>query len=97
MTNRPNGTPYIGVTNDIGRRAWEHRRGEGARFTSRHGLTRLVFMERHEDIETAIRPEKSLKRWPRAWKLDLVEGADKVSTVSFLGRLDPHTESWEVR
>ena len=73
MTNRPNGTPYIGVTNDIGRRAWEHRRGEGARFTSRHGLTRLVFMERHEDIETAIRREKSLKRWPRAWKLDLVE------------------------
>ena len=73
MTNRPLGTLYISVTNDIARRAWEHRQGTGSAFTSRYQLTRLVFMERHEDIELAIKREKSLKRWPRPWKLDLVE------------------------
>ena len=73
MTNRPFGTLYIGVTNDIARRAWEHRQSTGSVFTARHQLTRLVFMERHEDIEIAIQREKSLKRWPRPWKLDLIE------------------------
>jgi putative endonuclease len=73
VTNRPFGTLYIGVTNDIGRRAWEHRQGSGSSFTSRYALTRLVFMERHEDIVTAIRRERSIKRWSRRWKLDLIE------------------------
>ena len=73
MTNRAFGTLYIGVTNDIGRRAWEHRQSTGATFTSRYKLTRLVYMERHEDIVTAIQRETSLKRWPRSWKMDLIE------------------------
>ena len=73
VTNRPWGTLYAGVTNDIARRAWEHRSGTGSAFTSRYMLTRLVYMERHDDIVTAIQREKSLKRWPRRWKLDLVE------------------------
>jgi putative endonuclease len=73
MTNRPSGTLYVGVTNDIARRAWEHRDGSGSGFTARYGLTRLVYIERHEDIETAIRREKRLKHWPRSWKLDLIE------------------------
>jgi putative endonuclease len=73
MTNRPSGTLYVGVTNDIARRAWEHRDGSGSGFTARYGLTRLVSIERHEDIETAIRREKRLKHWPRSWKLDLIE------------------------
>ena len=73
MTNRPFGTLYIGVTNDIGRRAWEHRQGMKPGFTARYALTRLVFMERHDDIVTAILREKTLKRWPRSWKLDLIE------------------------
>jgi len=73
MTNRACGTLYIGVTNDIARRAWEHRQCIGTGFTARYALVRLVFMERHEDIETAIRREKALKRWSRAWKLDLIE------------------------
>jgi putative endonuclease len=73
VTNRPFGTLYIGVTNDIARRAWEHRQGLGSGFTARHDLTRLVYMERHEDIEIAIQRETSLKRWSRSWKLDLIE------------------------
>ena len=73
MTDRPFGTLYIGVTNDMARRAWEHRQGSGSAFTTRYRLSRLVFMERHEDIETAIRRESSLKHWPRSWKLDLID------------------------
>ena len=73
MTKRPFGTLYIGVTNDIARRAWEHRQRVGSGFTARYGLDRLVYMDWHEDIEIAIQRETSLKRWPRSWKLDLIE------------------------
>ena len=72
MTNEPNGILYIGVTSDIARRAWEHREGVADGFTRRYGLKRLVYMERHEDIEMAIRREKRLKHWPRAWKVRLI-------------------------
>lgn len=72
MTNRPDGTLYIGVTSDLLRRVWEHREGLIEGFTKRHGLTRLVFFERHDDIGTAIQREKSLKRYPRAWKIRLI-------------------------
>ena len=74
MANRPFGALYIGVTNDISRRAWEHRQRQGNGFTARYGIVRLVYMERHEEIEVAIRRETALKHWPRAWKLDLIEG-----------------------
>ena len=72
MTNRPNGTLYTGVTNDLARRVWEHREGIVDGFTKRYGLKRLVYAERHDDIRTAIQREKSLKRWPRAWKVRLI-------------------------
>ena len=72
MTNRPNGTLYIGVTNDIARRAYEHREGLIEGFTKRYGLKRLVYMEAHADIRDAIQREKSLKHWPRAWKVRLI-------------------------
>jgi len=72
VTNRPNGTLYIGVTSDLARRAWEHREGVAEGFTKRHGLKRLVYAERHEDIRDAIRREKRLKRWPRQWKINLI-------------------------
>ncbi|MBV9637211.1 MAG: GIY-YIG nuclease family protein, partial [Methylobacteriaceae bacterium] len=69
MTNRPNGTLYIGVTSDIARRAYEHREGLIEGFTKRYGLKRLVYMEAYADIRDAIQREKSLKHWPRAWKV----------------------------
>jgi len=66
MTNRTDGTLYIGVTSDLARRVWEHREGLVDGFTRRYGLKRLVYSEHHDDIQTAIQREKSLKRWPRA-------------------------------
>ena len=65
VTNRPNGTLYLGATGDIARRAWEHREGVVDGFTKRYGLTRLVYAERHDDIAAAIRREKTMKHWPR--------------------------------
>lgn len=67
MTSRPNGTLYTGVTNDIVRRAYEHRTGAIRGFTKRYGLHRLVYFEWHDDIRAAIQREKNIKEWPRAW------------------------------
>ncbi|HXP96167.1 MAG TPA: GIY-YIG nuclease family protein [Telmatospirillum sp.] len=72
MTNRPNGTLYVGVTSDLARRVCEHRDGVVDGFTKRYGLKRLVFVECHEDIQTALQREKTLKHWPRAWKVNLI-------------------------
>jgi putative endonuclease len=73
VADKPLGTLFVGVTNDIARRAWEHRQGLGTGFAARYRLTHLMHMERHEDNVTAIRREKRLKKWPRRWKLDLIE------------------------
>jgi putative endonuclease len=72
MTNRRNGILYIGVTNDIARRAWEHREGLVDGFTKKYGLKLLVYAERRDDIRDAIQREKTMKRWPRAWKVRLI-------------------------
>jgi putative endonuclease len=72
ITNKPNGTLYSGVTNNIARRAWEHREGVADGFTKRYELKRLVYAERHEDIGVAIQREKNIKHWPRAWKVKLI-------------------------
>ncbi len=72
MSNRPNGTLYIGVTNDIARRAYEHREGIFPGFTKRYDLKRLVWFEQHEDIRDAIHREKTMKAWLRAWKVRIV-------------------------
>jgi putative endonuclease len=76
MTNRPFGTLYVGVTNDIARRASGHRQGTGSLFTSRYGLTRLIYMDRHEDIATAIQRETRIKRWPRSRKVAMIEAVN---------------------
>jgi putative endonuclease len=72
MTNRPNGTLYVGVTSNLARRVGEHKEGLIDGFTCRYGLKLLVFAEHHEEILRAIQREKSLKHWPRAWKVDLI-------------------------
>jgi len=73
MTNRPFGPINTGVTNDISRRARGHRNGKGSAFTARYHLFRLVYAERHEEISTAIQREKTIKHWPRMWKMNLIE------------------------
>src|SRR5215472_12951367 len=72
MTNRPDGTLYIGVTGDLPRCVREHKDGLIPGFTARYGLKRLVNAERHEEILRAIQREKTMKHWPRAWKVDLI-------------------------
>ena len=73
LTNKIGGTLYIGVTNDLIRRVAEHRLKIAESFTKRHDLTRLVYFECFDQIEQAIHREKRLKKWPRAWKISLVE------------------------
>jgi putative endonuclease len=72
MTNRPNGVLYTGVTNDIARRAYEHRERLMPGFTRRYGLKRLVYLEPYEEISAAIQRERSMKHWPRTWKVRLI-------------------------
>jgi putative endonuclease len=60
------------VTSDIAARAFQHRSDSGSDFCRKHGLTRLVYIERHERIDDAITREKAIKRWKRAWKLNLI-------------------------
>ena len=73
MTNRPQGTLYIGVTSDLVKRAYEHRTNAADGFTKRYNLHRLVWFEPHADAENAILRENRLKKWRRAWKLRLIE------------------------
>jgi putative endonuclease len=76
MTNKPNGTLYIGVTSDIARRVWEHRESVVDGFTKRYGLRRLVYVEAHESIGAAIQREKTMKLCPRQWKLRTISAAN---------------------
>jgi putative endonuclease len=72
MTNRPNGTLYVGVTSSIRRRVAEHKDGLIVGFTRHYGLHWLVYIERHENILSAIQREKNIKHWSRAWKVRLI-------------------------
>jgi putative endonuclease len=72
MTNRPNGILYVGVTDNLPRRAWEHRKGLIDGFTKHYGLKRLAYFEQFEDIRYARQREQNLKHYPRAWKVRLI-------------------------
>jgi len=76
MTNRSSGTLYIGVTANIAARVTQHREASGSDFCREHGLTRLVYVERHERIEDATGREKAVKAWRRSWKLNLIGRAN---------------------
>jgi len=71
--NRRNGVIYIGHTENLGRRVFEHREGVYPGFTKRHGCKTLVWAEWHETRETALRRERAMKEWRRSWKLMLIE------------------------
>jgi len=74
MASDRNGTLYIGVTNDLIRRVYEHRTHiDPSSFTARYGVTKLVYYETFDDAENAIRREKRLKKWNRLWKMRLIE------------------------
>jgi putative endonuclease len=76
LASKRHGTPYVGVTGDLVRRMWMHRRHPSA-FCARHRVDRLVWYEPQPDMNTAIRQEKRLKRWRRAWKIALIEAGNR--------------------
>jgi putative endonuclease len=73
MASKRNGTLYIGVTNNLERRAYEHQNGLVEGFTKKYGIGLLVYYEQTQSVHSAIAREKQLKKWERKWKLRLIE------------------------
>lgn len=73
LANRKNGTIYAGSTADLAARMGAHKSGTGSRFTAKYGCARLVWYQRFDEMAPAIAFEKRLKRWPRKWKINLIE------------------------
>jgi putative endonuclease len=71
--SRRYGTLYLGVTNHLSRRAWQHKTKVFPGFSAKYGVDRLVWYETYERIEEAIAREKALKKWRRDWKIRLIE------------------------
>ena len=76
MASAPYGTLYVGVTNNLAYRAWQHREGHGSSFCRKYDVHRLVHYEVFEDIQNAIQREKRLKKWNRRWKVELIEATN---------------------
>ncbi|HEY7459581.1 MAG TPA: GIY-YIG nuclease family protein [Xanthobacteraceae bacterium] len=72
LASAPNGTLYVGMTNNLVRRVFEHREGLIEGFTTKYGVKRLVYYEQYEDPTNAIQREKNIKHWSRKWKIDLI-------------------------
>lgn len=76
MASRRNGTIYVGVTDDLVKRVWQHKEGVFDGFTRRYGCKILVWFDATEDVMSAIQREKQIKEWKRRWKLRLIEQAN---------------------
>ncbi|ODT49162.1 GIY-YIG nuclease family protein [Devosia sp. 63-57] len=73
LANHPRGKIYVGVTNNLVRRVWEHREGVADGYTKEHTIKQLVHFDVLETVRLAIQREKNLKHWIRAWKVALIE------------------------
>jgi putative endonuclease len=73
LASKRNGTLYIGVTSDLQKRSWEHKNDLFDGFTKKYGVHQLVYYELHDNMVSAITREKQLKKWNRAWKLELIK------------------------
>ena len=73
LASRRNGTLYVGMTDNIGQRVWQHKSGAIAGFTKKCGVKLLAWYETHETRESAFIRERQIKKWNRAWKLELIE------------------------
>jgi len=73
LANKKNGTLYIGVTSNLVKRVWEHKKNLVDGFTKRYNVHQLVWYEVHESMNSAIQREKRLKGWKRSWKIKLIE------------------------
>ena len=76
LASKRNGTLYIGVTSNLIKRIWEHKNNLVQGFTKQYNVHDLVWYERHENMESAIAREKTLKEWKRIWKLELIESSN---------------------
>ncbi len=76
LASQPNGTLYIGMTNNLVRRVWEHRQESVEGFTKKYKVDRLVYSESYDRPQAAIQREKRLKKWNRAWKIQLIESVN---------------------
>ena len=73
LASKRNGKLYIGVTSNLQKRIWEHKNDLVEGFTKKYGVHRLVYYELHDDMPSAVSREKQIKKWNRAWKLELIE------------------------
>jgi putative endonuclease len=73
LASKRNGTLYIGVTNNLIRRVYEHKQGSIEGFVKKYNVNQLVFYEETNDVESAINREKQMKKWKRQWKIDLIQ------------------------
>lgn len=78
LANKRNGILYVGLTNNIERRTWQHKNEFYLGFTQKYGVHKLVYFEVHQNIWEAVRREKILKKWKRAWKIALIEKDNKL-------------------
>ena len=76
LASKRNGTLYVGVTSNLAQRVWQHKEGFIDGFTKWYGVHDLVWYEFHNTMESAIAREKLMKKWKRAWKMDLIENAN---------------------
>ena len=77
LASKIRGTLYVGVTNDLQRRIYEHKKGVKKGFTQKYSINRLVYFECFQNINEAIYREKNLKKWKRDWKIKLIEDKNK--------------------
>ena len=93
LTNARNGTFYVGITNDLMRRMYEHREGLADGFTKKHGIKSLVYYEQFSDVNAAIAREKLIKKWRRTIKMQAIERMNPLwndlYTTLTEGRPDP--------
>lgn len=73
LTKAHNSTFYVGMTSDLAKRIWEHKNEVADGFTKKYGIKTLVYYEIFDNPELAIKREKRLKKWPRAWKIKVIE------------------------
>ena len=73
LANKKHGTIYIGVTSNLIKRIWQHKNHVVSGFTESYSVNMLVYFEQYDDMENALKREKQLKAWNRAWKIKLIE------------------------
>lgn len=102
MSDKPRGVIYVGVTSDLQNRIWQHQNKVQKGFTSKYRAKNLVWFEHHPNIVLAIQREKSLKRYRREWKINLVEELnptwvdlyEQIGTIENVYKPHPGTTAW---